>query len=122
MMDRVFLSSTLKFNEMTSDSESDIITLKSTRMKDNADGDSVFTIAVFSSPPLKFVAMFEVKIYIVLFFKNFIKSACLKQIKSSIFGKKIQDAGVSQGLIFIRYFDDKVALFSLDTILQQVNI
>ncbi|CAB3366598.1 Hypothetical predicted protein [Cloeon dipterum] len=97
--DIIFLSNTLKFNEMTSDSESDLIALKSTRLKGptNRDLDAVFTIAVFSSPPLRFVAMFEVK--------------------SSIFGKKIQDVGVGQGLVFIRYYDDRVALFSLVSIL-----
>jgi hypothetical protein len=47
---------------MTTESESDIITLKSTRInKETTDGgDAVFAVAVFSSPPLKFVAMFEV--------------------------------------------------------------
>jgi DDB1- and CUL4-associated factor 17 len=118
--DKFFLSNDLKFNEMTSESESDIITLKSTRMGDTTDGgDAVFTIAVFTSPPLKFVAMFEVCnasidpiiVVCMLFYV---------QVKSSIFGKKIQDVGVSQGLIFIRYYDNKVSMFSLDTILSKV--
>jgi DDB1- and CUL4-associated factor 17 len=58
--ERFFLSKSLKFNEMITEPESGTITLKSTRIKDTGDGDAVFTIAVFSSPPLKFVAMFEV--------------------------------------------------------------
>ncbi|XP_059474177.1 DDB1- and CUL4-associated factor 17-like [Neocloeon triangulifer] len=99
--EKVFLSNTIKFNEMTTDSESDTIALKSTNMKDKSikDPDAVFAIALFSSPPLRFVAMFEVK--------------------RSIFGDKIQDCGIGQGLIFIRYTDERVALYSLETILAE---
>jgi len=62
--ERFFLSDSIKFNEMTTESESDIITLKSTRIKETTDGgDAVFAVAVFSSPPLKFVAMFEVNCF-----------------------------------------------------------
>jgi DDB1- and CUL4-associated factor 17 len=121
--DKIFLSNTLKFNEIVTEPESGIITLTST--KDTTDGGAVFTIAVFSSPPLKFVAMFEVCnasidpiiVICMLFYV---------QVKSSIFGfgKKIQHVDISHGLILITYYDrhdkNEVSMFSLDTILSKV--
>jgi hypothetical protein len=103
---------------MATEPESGTITLRSTRVKKSTDGgDAVFFIAIFSSPPLKFVAMFEVK-----FFhrpgENFLHFFYV-QIKSSIYGDKIRDVVVSNGLISIKH-DHKVAIYSLDAVLNKV--
>uniref|UniRef100_T1ISC5 DDB1- and CUL4-associated factor 17 n=1 Tax=Strigamia maritima TaxID=126957 RepID=T1ISC5_STRMM len=97
IMEEIFLSLTTRFKYLTWNEEAHTVIVKSI-LKNNYDPTEIVTLCIFSLFPLDFVA--KLKVY------------------TKIFGKDVNDAVISEGLLCVSHTSGFVRLYSLKHIMK----